>query len=322
MTDIPDIRRLPPLRALRALEAIYLTGSVTQAAVQLRVSHSAISHQVKVLDDWSETPLFARNGRITVLTDAGRSLAKTAHRAFDEVRHEIDRLPLRTIDPVTIAALPLIATELILPNLLAFAQEEPEVRLHVSMVFADRPTMATPDLQILFVRRAAVLASDHVLFSGDAIPVCAPSLVERTGQSPTALLMSGPYIHDEDLRMWPAWMNLHQPRHHLDHSHDAVRVLLEGSLLIQSAVLQGLGIGFARRALVADKITSGQLIACSNLGIDSDWVYLLRVTAERANEVSVKAVVKWLRKICGAIDAELSRVDQSASQQKQDMSEN
>ena len=117
MTDSGTPRRLPPLKALRALEAIHLTGSVTGAAQQLSVSHSAISHQVRILEDWSVTPLFSRNGRTTVLTKAGHSLATTTHRAFDEVRHEIDRLPLRQVSPITIATLPLLATEVILPKL-------------------------------------------------------------------------------------------------------------------------------------------------------------------------------------------------------------
>ncbi|WP_394199079.1 LysR family transcriptional regulator [Litoreibacter albidus] len=298
MTDAADIRRLPPLKALRALEAIHLTGSVTRAAQQLRVSHSAISHQVRILEDWSTTPLFSRSGRTTVLTEAGRSLAMTAHRAFDEVRHEIDRLPLRQVDPVTVATLPLLATEVILPNLTAFTEKEPNVRLHVSLALSDRPMMHTPDLQILFVRRAAVLASDVTLFAGDAIPVCAPALVKRTGQSPEALLEAGPHIHDEDLRMWPTWVEQHRRGIQKLLGDEATMILLEGSLLIHEAVAQGLGVGFVRRAMSADKLASGELLACSEEAIDFDWVYVLRVAADRADDPQVQLVAKWLRRIC------------------------
>lgn len=299
MSNILDFRRLPPLKALRALEAIHLTGSVTGAARQLNVSHSAISHQVRVLEDWSTTPLFSRNGRTTVLTEAGRSLATTTHRAFDEVRHEIDRLPLRQVNPVTIATLPLLATEIILPNLPSFTEIEPDIRLHVSLALSDRPTSPTPDLQILFVRRATVLASDITLFPGDAIPACAASLTDRTGLSCDALIETGPHIHDEDLRMWPAWMEQHRPDMPNELVDQATKILLEGSLLIHTAVSEGLGVGFVRRALVQDKIASGQLLVCSDAAIDLDWVYVLRVAAERTNDAQVQIAISWLREICG-----------------------
>lgn len=300
MNDILDYRRLPPLKALRALEAIHLTGSVTGAARQLNVSHSAISHQVRVLEDWSTTPLFSRNGKTTVLTEAGRSLATTTHRAFDEVRHEIDRLPLRRVNPVTIATLPLLATEVILPNLPSFTETEPDIRLHVSLALSDRPTSPTPDLQILFLRRAMVLASDITLFPGDAVPACASDLIMRTGLTAEALIATGPHIHDEDLRMWPAWIEQHRPGIQTGLMSEASKILLEGSLLIHKAVSDGLGVGFVRRALVEDKLASGQLVVCSDAAIDLDWVYVLRVAADPTNYTEVQAVVSWLRKICGS----------------------
>lgn len=298
MIDISDTRRLPPLKALRVLEAIHLTGSVTQAAQQLRVSHSAVSHQVRVLEDWSATALFSRSGRTTVLTEAGRSLAMTANRAFDEVRHEIDRLPLRQVNPVTIAALPLIATEVIMPHLPPFTKKESHIRLHVSLALSDRPTMTSPDLQIMFLRRAAVLASDVPLFAGDAIPACSPTLLAESGLVPDELIAAGPHIHDEDLRMWPAWVERYRPNMKEELANEKTKILFEGSLLIHAAVSQGLGVGFVRRALVKDRIASGQLIVCSDAAIDFDWVYVLRVAAERTKDAQVQMVVSWLQSIC------------------------
>lgn len=300
MTDSGTPRRLPPLKALRALEAIHLTGSVTGAAQQLSVSHSAISHQVRILEDWSVTPLFSRNGRTTVLTKAGHSLATTTHRAFDEVRHEIDRLPLRQVSPITIATLPLLATEVILPKLSLFTEQQPDIRLHVSLALSDRPTSPTPDLETLFVRRASVLANDIALFPGDAILACSPVLMAQTGLSPEALIATGPHIHDEDLRMWPAWAEQHRPDIQNELVKEGTRILLEGSLLIHTAVLGGLGVGFVRRALVSGKIAAGELVVCSDAAIDLDWVYVLRVAADRANDSQVQVVVSWLKKICVA----------------------
>ncbi len=298
MDNSQNSRRLPSLKALRALEAIHLTGSVTGAAQQLNVSHSAISHQVRILEDWSTTPLFSRNGRTTILTEAGRSLAATTHRAFDEVRHEVDRLPLRQVNPVTIATLPLLATEIILPQIYTLTKNEPDIRLHVSLTLSDRPTSPTPDLETLFLRRSTVLANDIILFTGDAIPACAPALIKQTGLTAEDLITVGPYIHDEDLRMWPAWFEQHRPEIQGGLVDEPSNILLEGSLLINTAVSEGLGVGFVRRALVKNKLASGELVACTDAAIDLDWVYVLRIAADRTPDPKVERVVSWLKNIC------------------------
>ncbi|MGB3555949.1 MAG: LysR family transcriptional regulator [Jannaschia sp.] len=292
MKDVPH-RRLPPLTALRALEALHLTGSVTGAAQRLRVSHSAVSHQVRILEDWSGTPLFVRRGRTTLLTDAGRSLATIAHGAFDAIRHEIDRLPLRQFRPVSVAALPIIATQLILPGLGALLLRAPEIRVHLTLALTDRPTVPAPDIEVLFVRRATQLASDLELLPGDAVPACTPALLDRAGGDTERLMRSGPLIHDEDMRMWPAWQAL--TGRVGDGEADGARIILEGSGLIHSAVLAGLGVGFVRRSLAAEDVAAGRLTICSAEAIDADWVYVVRPDPARATDPEVVEVVAWLR---------------------------
>ena len=150
------------------------------------------------------------------------------------------------------------------------------------------------------MRRASVLANDIALFPGDAILACSPVLMAQTGLSPEALIATGPHIHDEDLRMWPAWAEQHRPDIQNELVKEGTRILLEGSLLIHTAVLGGLGVGFVRRALVSGKIAAGELVVCSDAAIDLDWVYVLRVAADRANDSQVQVVVSWLKKICVA----------------------
>lgn len=291
-----DPRRLPPLTALRALEALHLTGSVTAAAQRLRVSHSAVSHQIRILESWSGTPLFTRRGRVTLLTEAGRSLASVAHGSFDAIRHEIDRLPLRGVRPVSVAALPIVASTLILPALPRFLRDRPGVRLHLTLALTDRPTTPAPDVEIVFVRRVAMLASDTVLLPGDAVPACAPALLD--GRTPEDMLARGPLIHDEDMRMWSAWQAATGLTR--DPAAGAAQAILEGSGLIHGAVMSGIGIGFVRRALIAEDVAAGRMVVCSQRAIDADWAYVLRRAAGRADAAELGAVVDWIVGLCRA----------------------
>jgi len=294
-------RRLPPLTALRMLEALHLTGSVTVAAQRLRVSHSAVSHQIRLLEEWSDTPLFLRQGRTTTLSDAGHSLATIAHGAFDAIRHEIDRLPLRRYRPVSMAALPIVATQLVLPNMTAFLDATPGLRIHLSLALTDRPTSPAPDLEIKFIRRAALMASDIALLPGNAVVACAPPVLARFGGDWARVLRAAPLIHDEDLRMWPIWQEM-TGQDRAEGAEDA-QMILEGSGLIHAAVLGGLGVGFVRHALAASDIAAGRLCIRGDRVIDADWLYVLRADSRRADDPDVARVIDWLSGLCANASA-------------------
>ena len=71
-------RRLPPLNALRAFEAAARQLNFINAANELAVTPSAVSHQIKTLEDWAGIPLFRRDGRHVALTEAAQSLGALA----------------------------------------------------------------------------------------------------------------------------------------------------------------------------------------------------------------------------------------------------
>jgi LysR family glycine cleavage system transcriptional activator len=282
-------RRLPPLKALRALEAIHQTGSITDAAHQLNVSHSAISHQVKILEAWASEPLFIRQGRMTTLTDAGRSLAGVTHEAFDAIRHEMDRLPMRGLRSVSIACLPLVATGWLMPRLKGFSAAHPEINLHVTLLQTDRPVTPPPDIEIRFARRAQLMTHDIVLAPGDAVPVCAPALL--AGREPDELLTTGPLLFDEDLRMWSLW---YERSSHPRQPASGSGLMLEGSALLQGAAVAGLGVAICRKWFLGRDLVAGRLVTLSDHTIDEDWCYFIRCDADKRQAPEVEAVVARL----------------------------
>src|SRR5258707_6641945 len=78
-------RRLPSLNALRAFEAAARHGSFTRAALELGVTHGAVSRQVQALETWLGKPLFRRFNRRVMLTDAGAIYRAEVGGAFDPI---------------------------------------------------------------------------------------------------------------------------------------------------------------------------------------------------------------------------------------------
>jgi DNA-binding transcriptional LysR family regulator len=286
--------RLPPLTALRVLEAIGDTGSITAAASRLNVSHSAISFQIKVLEQESPVPIFVRHGRATMLTDAGRSLAQTIHQAFEMIRHEMDRLPMRSMGSVSISAMPIIATQWLIPRLPRLARDHPRVRVHLGLALSDRPAKPTPDIQIHFEKRELLRVGDQPLLSGRAAPVCAPEILAAHCERGDALFETVPLIQEEDLRMWDTWFAKSGVKRVGLRAMD--QVVITDSSVSRAAALAGLGLAFGRLELIAPDLHSGSLVKASDVEIDEDYCYFVRVTKQASLRPDVVTVVEWLTK--------------------------
>ena len=131
-------QRLPPLHALRAFEAVARLGSVTLAADDLCVTHSAISHQLRQLEEWLGIRLIERSGRGIVLTSAGEVYRTSVCEAFARLAEGtklLERSPDRA--SVRVGALPMFATSWLLPRMRLFWAQHPDIDVTVSY---KRPT--------------------------------------------------------------------------------------------------------------------------------------------------------------------------------------
>lgn len=285
-------RRLPPLQSLRVLEALYQTGSVTRAADYLNVTHSAVSHQIRQLEEWSGRTMVRRVGRQSRLTEEGESLARVAREGFDAIRHEIDRLPLRSKKPVSIAALPIVAAEWLVPRIPDLLHGNQELSVHLSYALSDRPQQPEPDIVVSFAQRGVLDSEAFPLISGEAAPVCAPDLLDQAGNDPEKVLRHGPHLFDEDLRMWRDWKEAADLHFNPD---STPQIYLEGSSLLKASALAGLGVAICRLAFVEKELASGRLVQLSTVTMDQDWIYFVRSNPLRRTDVKVAEVLAWLR---------------------------
>ena len=123
---------IPSLPALRAFEAAARLGSISGAAEELHVTHSAISQQVKGLEDALGVKLFGRSGRNVVLTSAGRELALGANEALRAMARTTRQVSQRANpNRLTVTTLPSFATCWLTPRIGRFIEREPEVEINL-----------------------------------------------------------------------------------------------------------------------------------------------------------------------------------------------
>jgi LysR family glycine cleavage system transcriptional activator len=144
------IKRLPPLNPLRAFEATARQGSLTLAAEELRVTHGAISHQIRALEGTLKVKLFRREGRQLRLTTNGAELLPAVSSAFDGIAAATVRLTRpATSGELSVSCVPAVLSLWLIPRLGGFTARYPGVRLRLSGS-NDRSDLRSPDVDICF----------------------------------------------------------------------------------------------------------------------------------------------------------------------------
>ncbi len=254
---------LPSLNALRAFEAAARLLSVSRAAHELHVTHGAVSRQVRQLEDHLGCALFVKDGRGLKLTDAGSRLRDGAGEAFERLRAACDEVRRQTDDTPFVLGCPgSLLARWFIPRLDRLHAELPDLRLQLSASEGELDPRR-PGLDALLCFATPPWPADmevHALASERIGPVLSPRH-PRAG----ALRAAGPEaLLDEALlptasrpQAWPQWFALQRlpvERLRLGQGFEHLYYLLE-------AAVAGLGIAIAPRALVADELAAGRLLA-------------------------------------------------------------
>jgi len=203
--------RLPPIAALRALEAAARHGSFTRAADELNVTQSAISHQIRHLEDLWGFELFARGARPLTLTKSGEALAPVARDFFARLSATLESLRVEDAKgALKISTLDSFALTWLVPRLSDFSTRHPEIVVWISTT-DDMVDFAGEDVDIGIRFGRGVYPGLHtsLLLREYVFPACSVDLLSRFGTpSAPADLARFPLllIHDEVMSShWGAW---------------------------------------------------------------------------------------------------------------------
>lgn len=283
---------LPPLNALRAFDAIVRSGSVTQAAVQLHVTTSAVSHLLHRLEEDLGLELFHREAGRLVLTTRGRAYHADIGAAFERIAAATERLVQETERPVVqVTAMPAFAIQWLVPRLADFYATHRDIDVRVGVTTRVVDIDATDDdLAIRFGAGAWPNATAERLFRETVEPVVHPRLLRRARATPREILAL-PRIHQTlDRDHWHGWASAYG----LDASSKVRSLRFDEPLGALRAALDGQGVMLAPRALVHADLVAGRLVAPLAEPLALIETYYL-VTSRRAPEtVAAAAFKRWL----------------------------
>ena len=294
------MRDLPSLDLIRGFEAAARRLSFTLAAEELFVTQSAVSRQVKALENHLGVPLFERHHRAIRLTAAGQSLYRAATEALRllndtaaGIRHGAGAKSVTLSCSVGFASLWLV------PRLMDFRDEHPEIDIRIDannrLIDLERERI---ELAVRYCPPELAPAGSQRLLGEEVFPVCAPALLRNPGkplQTPRdlrhhVLLHYGSDDTQFPSASWTVWaeaMQLRnlQPAGSLRFSHY--------DQLIQAAVgAQGVALGVS--PLVRRHLQHGRLVAPFDSRVASPRGYYLITSPRAAERAEVRDFAAWL----------------------------
>lgn len=286
------MRRLPPLNALRAFEAAARHLSFTKAANELFVTQAAVSHQIKALEDWLGLPLFRRQNRSILLTEAGLSYLPAVRDAFGLLDSATNQLiDQGSAGTLNVSVFSSFAAAWLVPRLGRFADAYPDIDVRISAndTLVDF-TQEELDVGIRYGRGDWSGLQCEMIMTEALFPVCSPSLLN--GKNPLKTLddlKTQTLLHDqmrEDWRMWLEKVGLKlEARRSLGFSH---------SNMVLQAAIDGLGVALGRSVLVADDLASGRLVKPFDIDLEAEFAYYLVCPDSAANRPKVQAFKNWV----------------------------
>jgi LysR family transcriptional regulator, glycine cleavage system transcriptional activator len=297
--------RLPPLAALRAFEAAARHLNFTRAAQELHVTQTAISHQIRALEDLLGVKLFRRLARGLVLTEEAQRYLPAVRDAFDRLEAATaELLAGRTEGALTASVLPSFAARWLVPRLGRLRTAHPDIDLRIStsqhLVDFAREDV---DMGIRMGRGHYPGLRVDRLFGETLMPVCAPALLED-GQPLRRPEDLGHHVllHEEDYTGWQLWLNLAGVE-----GVDARRgpIFTDGAMVVQAAA-EGQGVALGRLALAAWDLAAGRLVRPFDVSMPHDLAYYLVCPEATAERPRIAAVRAWLLDEAATYEQELA----------------
>lgn len=284
-------RRLPSLNALKAFEAAKRTGSFTDAAAELFVTHAAISRHIRDLEDWLGTQLFLRTGRGVIATDAGQRFGAKLTPLFDALAEATrEAAAVGDVRLLKVSVEPSIASRWLVPRLGRFNALHPDIELSIdpNSKLADfRSGEADvgirygpgnwPDVE-------AVKLAEVVIF-----PVAAPALLKDRPQLAPADLADFNLLHESRKQWWADWLAAAG----VTGIQDWRGSIFQNHLAIEAAEA-GQGFALSDQILSTDSLVEGWLVRPFNLDMKEHWHYWI-VRAKGSKETApARAFREWL----------------------------
>ncbi|RPE80096.1 LysR substrate-binding domain-containing protein [Vulcaniibacterium tengchongense] len=282
----------PPLYALLGFAAAARNGNLTRAAESLHLTVSALSHQIRTLEERLGRRLFERGPRGVRLTADGERLWARVAPHLEALERALRPYGPRRDEVLTLSLMPSMASAWLVPRLGGFLARHPQLELNllssIDLVDFERETGVDAALRGGYGRWPGLVV-EH-LFNETLVPVASPALIQRMGGRVPRLQDLGqwPLLGDPS-QHWQDWFAEHggePPARYVAHFDD--------SETMHRAAVEGLGVALARLARTRLLIEAGQLVPLTRARLTTDYAHYLVYPPRSADHAGLLAFRDWV----------------------------
>jgi len=290
----PLVNRLPPVHALSAFEAAARHHSFALAADELCITPSALSHRIRLLEDFVGERLFSREGRTVALSEFG-------HRYLEVVRSALRTLtefplPQRNaqVQPrVKITAPPTFARQLLIPHLHEFAGRHPEivVEIFLSVPLYDL-SLTESDLEVRFGAGKYPNTTTEKLFEEPTFAVASPAYLKQVGPLKQPADLRKASLLRSALEPWQPWFQAAG----LDWPEPSSGLRADDLGLLLELVRHGHGVGLTRKHFAQQMIAQGEVVQLFDISLTSPpHAYYLVYQQKPQERPEVTTFIEWMK---------------------------
>ena len=281
---------LPPLKSLLAFSAASRTNNFSQAAEQLCITQSAVSHQIKSLETFLGVKLFIREGKKLNLTEEGRLFAKTVNLGLDDIA-QTAKLLMGELEPaLQFGVSSSFAIHRVTPELSELNQRHPTLDLRLRMLSCsdDIPALG---LDVFLYDKPI----EHISYECEAlkqesyIPVASPEVAQKlNGVAIEDWPRHAKFIDLQGMTSWQCW----QPE--LQLSSDTM-LYFSHTILMMQAALSHQGIALLGENMIKPELENGQLLKLDDnaLSFEQDGYYF-HWHKRRNKDKNVRFLKNWI----------------------------
>ena len=278
---------------MKSFEAAARRGSFQAAASELFVTPSAVSHQIKALEEFLGLELFIRQPRQITLTHAGEDYFHSVQRAL----YEIDRSTQRLISThqageLHLSVAPAFLTRWLLPRISSFYEAHPDIKIEISAAtgLLDFDRQET-DMAVYFGHGDWNGIEIHLLRHYQQRPVCNPKLLRGELINAPHELLNYTLLHvNKRQDEWENWFK----QAGVQFKESKQGMYFSSGSLTTAAAINGLGFALADIGFISEEITSGKLVAPLEGYVVTDKSFYLVYQKNRALTYSMKAFQQWI----------------------------
>lgn len=281
-------RRLPSLNALRCFDVVAAHMSLRRAAQALNVSESAVSRQIRILEEQLGMALFLRTHSGLEITEPGRKLAITVKEAFDHIADAINPIQ-RDRDVVTLKVTATFALRWLFPRLSHFHAQNPTIKIAVQTRLNNMtPDDSDADLGIRYGLGEFANEDATELYQEWIIPVCAPGYIDL--EHAEQELKKATLLHPlPDRQDWVTWSE-----------KTGIPLQAQGGIdfdaqdMALTAAAAGLGVAIADVVLAHQSIQDGTILTPIRKAVPTGISYFLVRRPELQHRRQVRLVEQWI----------------------------